>query len=52
MDIKKESDKKTYLLVAHNGISRIIESYFRNMSNEEFASFGIKNCEVKKYEFK
>ena len=50
-DIKKESDKKTYLLVAHNGISRIIESYFRNMTNEEFASFGIKNCEVKKYEF-
>lgn len=51
-DIKKESNEKTYLLVAHNGISRIIESYFRNMTNEEFASFGIKNCEVKKYEFK
>ena len=50
-DIKKESNEKTYLLVAHNGISRIIESYFRNMTNEEFASFGIKNCEVKKYDF-
>lgn len=49
-DIKKEPDK-VYLLVAHNGISRAVESYFRNMSNEEFAAFGIKNCELKRYEF-
>lgn len=49
-DIKKEPDK-TYLLVAHNGISRIIESYFREMSNAEFAAFGIKNAEVKEYTF-
>lgn len=48
-DIKK--DDKVYLLVAHNGISRVVESYFRNMSNEEFAHFGIKNCELRKYEF-
>ena len=46
-DIKK--DNKVYLLVAHNGISRVIESYFRDMTNEEYAAFGIKNCEVKKY---
>ncbi|MCH5213510.1 MAG: histidine phosphatase family protein, partial [Oscillospiraceae bacterium] len=46
-DIKK--DDKVYLLVAHNGISRVIESYFRDMTNEEYAAFGIKNCEVKKY---
>lgn len=46
-DIKK--DDKVYLLVAHNGISRVIESYFRDMTNEEYAGFGIKNCEVKKY---
>lgn len=50
-DIKKESDEKVYLLVAHNGISRAVESYFRDMSNEEFAKFGIKNCAWKKYEF-
>ena len=46
-DIKK--DDKVYLLVAHNGISRVIEAYFRDMTNEEYAGFGIKNCEVKKY---
>lgn len=50
-DIKKESDEKVYLLVAHNGISRAVESYFCDMSNEEFAKFGIKNCAWKKYEF-
>ena len=44
-------DGKTYLLVAHNGISRVIESYFHDMTNEEFAKFGIKNCELKKYEW-
>ena len=43
--------QRIYLLVAHNGISRAIESYFRDMTNEEFASFGIKNCELRKYEF-
>ncbi len=49
-DIKKEPDK-VYLLVAHNGISRAIESYFHDMTNEEFAAFGIKNCEIRKYHF-
>lgn len=34
----------TFLLVAHNGIARIAESYFRDMSNKDFAAFGIKNA--------
>ena len=51
-DIRNDKSDKIYLLVAHNGISRIVESYFRNMSNDEFSGFGIKNCELKKYEFK
>lgn len=50
-DIKAESDRKTYLLVAHNGIARVIHSYFYDMGNEEYAHFGIRNCEVRKYEF-
>lgn len=48
-DIKEED--KTYLLVAHNGIARVIHSYFHDMENEEYAGFGIKNCEVRRYEF-
>ena len=48
-DIK--NDEKTYILVAHNGIARIVESYFREMENEEFSLFGIKNCEIRRYDF-
>lgn len=43
---------RTYLLVAHNGISRAIHSYFFDMTNGEYAAFGIKNCEIREYEFK
>lgn len=50
-DIKAESEEKTYILVAHNGISRVIQSYFFEMTNEEYAAFGVKNCEVLRYEF-
>lgn len=50
-DLRAESDKKVYLLVAHNGIARFVESYFHDMTNAEFAAFGVKNCEVRKYVF-
>ena len=50
-ELKAESDKKTYILVAHNGIARMVHSYFQEMSNEEFAEFGIKNCQVVRYDF-
>ena len=49
-DIKKEPGK-TYILVAHNGIARVVESYFSDMTNEEYASWGIKNCEIVRYDF-
>lgn len=50
LDELKEDDK-TYLLVAHNGISRVIKSYFCDMGNEEYARFGIGNCEVLEFVF-
>ena len=50
-EIRKESDHKTYILVAHNGISRVIQSYFYEMTNEEYAAFGVKNCEVRRFDF-
>ncbi len=43
--------QKIFLLVGHNGIARAVESYFRNMTTEEFCSFKIKNCELRKYTF-
>lgn len=45
-EIKNDPDDKTYLLVAHNGIARVIHSYFYDMTNEEYACFGIDNCQV------
>ena len=50
-DIKSESDEKTYILVAHNGIARVVNSYFHDMTNEEYAAFGVKNCEIVRYDF-
>lgn len=48
--IKSEPDK-VYLLVAHNGIARAVQSYFTDMTNEEYAKFGIRNCEIRRYDF-
>lgn len=49
-EIRQQPDK-TYLLVAHNGIARIVNSYFNDMDNEEFAKFGIDNCAVLKFNY-
>ena len=50
-EIREESERKTYILVAHNGIARMVQSYFQDMTNEEFAAFGVKNCQVVRYDF-
>lgn len=42
---------KTYILVAHNGIARVVQSYFYEMTNEEYAAFGVENCAVLEYRF-
>jgi probable phosphoglycerate mutase len=49
-DLKQ--DGETYLLVAHNGIARILRSYFFDMTNEEFAAYGIRNCEILRFELR
>lgn len=48
---KLQAVKKTYLLVAHGGIARVVNSYFVDMTNDEYANFKIANCEILKYEF-
>ena len=50
-EIKEESEEKTYILVAHNGIARVIQSYFSDMTNGEYAAWGVKNCSVIRYDF-
>lgn len=50
-DVREASQDKTFLLVAHNGIARVVHSYFHDMTNEEYAAFGIRNCEIREYFF-
>lgn len=50
-EIKEKANERTYILVAHNGIARAVQSYFYEMTNEEYAAFGVKNCTVLRYEF-
>lgn len=50
-ELRWEPEGRTYLLVAHNGIARIVQSYFSDMTNEEFSAFGIGNCQVLEYEW-
>lgn len=50
-DIKAQSDQKTYILVAHNGIARVVQSYFYEMTNEEYGNFGVQNCTIVRYDF-
>lgn len=50
-EITAEDCDKTYIIVAHNGISRVLRSYFYDMTNEEYACFGVGNCEIVRYDF-
>lgn len=51
LDELRAEPEKTYLLVAHNGIARVVNSYFYDMGNEEYAGFGVDNCAVLEYKF-
>ena len=51
LDELKEQQDKTYILVAHNGIARVVQSYFKDMTNEEYAAFGVPNCSVTEFSF-
>ena len=51
LDELRANTDKTYLMVAHNGIARVVQSYFYDMTNEEYAAAGIKNCEFVEFTF-
>lgn len=37
------------LVIAHGGMSRLVNSYFMDMENDEFTVYGLANCELKIY---
>lgn len=49
-DIKKQNDK-VFLLVSHGGVARAVYSYFHEMTNEEYASYALRNCELVRFDF-
>ena len=50
-ELKQMPGDETYLLVTHGGIARMIQSYFYDMTNEEFSSFQLGNCEIRECVF-
>ena len=49
-DLKRAHPDETVLVVTHNGICRVIATYFADMTEEEFLSFSMKNCEVRAFD--
>ena len=49
-DIKEKYSGKDVLLISHGGVCRIIETYFNDMTNEEFFNYTLKNAQLKLYE--
>ena len=49
-ELKRTHRDGTVLVVTHNGICRMIASWFYDMTVEEFLSFSMKNCELRSFE--
>lgn len=41
---------KTVLLVSHGAAIRVINSYFEDLTNEQFSAFRTENCQLRQYE--
>lgn len=50
-EIKCKYEDKNVLLISHGGVCRIINTYFRDMTNEEFFNYTLKNGELEEYRF-
>lgn len=49
LEVAKNFNEKTLLFVTHGGTCRVINSYFNDMENSEFANFKPKNCCLLEY---
>lgn len=43
---------RIFLLVAHDGIAKSVNSYFHDMTNEEYGAFRMKNCQLLRFDFR
>lgn len=51
LDELKKCNYKKVLIVAHSGVSKAFSAYFEGIKDGKFLNRGLKNCEIKKYEF-
>ena len=49
-EITEKNKGKTILLVSHGWTNKMIASYFQDMTNEQFGTFVLPNCECRRYE--
>ena len=50
-ELRADDTRKSVILVAHNGIARVVCSYFNEMTNEGFADYHVGNAEVIGFDF-
>lgn len=48
-DIIEKYADKTVLIVSHGGVCRVIETYFRDMTTEQYAGWFMDNCGLIEY---
>ncbi len=49
-EIKEKYSDKTVLIVCHASLMRVLNSYFVDLTNEEFFQFNVDNCQLVEYE--
>ena len=49
-ELKMEYNDKNVLIISHGGVCRIINTYFRDMTNEEFFHYRLENGKLEEYE--
>lgn len=49
-DIKEKYAGKNVLFISHGGVCRIINTYFKDMTNDEFFNYTLKNACLEEYE--
>ena len=48
-EVKKKYAGKDVLLVCHGGVARVINTYFRDMTNDEFFNYSMENASFEEY---
>ncbi|MCQ2416575.1 MAG: histidine phosphatase family protein [Oscillospiraceae bacterium] len=48
--LKEQYADRTVLCVCHGGVCRVAETYFKDMTTENYLNFFMGNCELRRYE--